>query len=390
MNIISKSLTQNNQMTHDSFLISYRFIVAAAIAALLPAAALRGATLNVNGTTHTDSTAVNYGSVALGIHVFNGGTYKVVTGGDVTVNNQDSSDDIGIQLDDSSHFEMTGGDFLSKDTSSGSGKHGYGLITHQNSTFDISGGTFKATETGKGHNYIIQMKDNSSGMISGTAMLTGTETAQGNGKGVEINDNALLTVTGGSISHSSNDFNGSNLFILNSNDYMTLDESSTLDLSGGTFSLSANGENLTVFNINHASVANVSGGEVTSVSTSGDKNLAQIKHEAKLNLSGGKFPTGLDILFHDNSTDDALMTIFGSDFMFNGSPIGLGLVGSNTGVLSGILADGNAFSFDIDQNGNTNRILLAELSVAGVPEPGSFALWTSLLGIVLFRRRRRR
>jgi hypothetical protein len=401
MNNVSKYLSRSNRMARKWFPISCTIVAAAAMACLVPAAALQAGTV-VDGVPYTETNST-VGPDSPAVKVINDGTY-IIDGANVTANNATGSD-VGIQLgtsvahnsdpsNSSGNFIMTGGSFTSHESdSSTASTHGYGLVAYNDSTVNISGGTFKATETGKGHNFIIQMFDNSTGTIGGTAELIGTENSNGFETSIDLHGNASLTVSGGSISHTSLSPNGSPLF-------KTAD-SSTLEVSDGTFFLDSDNQNLNVFDVEGQSVASITGGEVTALDTTGEKRLAQLNNDGKLNVSGGKFPTGLDIIFSHDSTDQANVTIYGSDFVLDGSPIGLGSISQISGTLSGTLADGNLFEFNFNQqNPDTsqeagalivNRIMLAE-AAAGVPEPGSITLaliGLAGLGLVRLGRRRR-
>ena len=136
-------------------------------------------------------------------------------------------------------------------------------------------------------------------------------------------------------------------------------------------------------------MVNVSGGSV------GDSFFALSGSE--VNISGGTFGSEFNAFFNTN------ISLFGSDFALDGVLLEDSLVVDQAFVildrdvvLSGILADGSEFSFDLNQDfvfGSdedffSSDATLAVTLISAVPEPGSLTLFGWAATIFLCRRRK--
>ena len=132
---------------------------------------------------------------------------------------------------------------------------------------------------------------------------------------------------------------------------------------------------------------NISGGTV------GD-NFAALDGST-VNISGGTI--GSDF------TTNSEVNIFGTEFFLNGDPLNDLILGQATGifdldeagVLTGSLADGSSFEFDLidDPNfqaiGSINSAAALTVTLVAVPEPGS-GLTLATISVFLLSRRRKK
>ena len=152
----------------------------------------------------------------------------------------------------------------------------------------------------------------------------------------------------------------------------------TVNISGGTV-----GDNFAALD---GSTVNISGGTIG--------NFFNADFGSTINISGGTI--GSDF------TANSEVNIFGTEFFLNGDPLNDLILGQATGifdldeagVLTGSLADGSSFEFDLidDPNfqaiGSINSAAALTVTLVAVPEPGS-GLTLATISIVLLSRRRK-
>jgi len=154
-------------------------------------------------------------------------------------------------------------------------------------------------------------------------------------------------------------------------------EDTTIDMSGGRI-------NGPFSNVDDGSTLNMSGGTLGSLALG-------VSDGGTLNLSGGTVEDGLQ------AGAGSEVNLFGTEFFLDGAEI-TGLIPNQPFVittrggaeLTGLLADGSAFDFDLlTTNGANDRFdPNATLTVTLIPEPGSAALLAIALPLLARRRRR--
>jgi hypothetical protein len=182
---------------------------------------------------------------------------------------------------------------------------------------------------------------------------------------------AKIDVSGATLDASdANELEASNLGELNVNGAIGTDVDVNASIGGeiNINQISAEALNITSF----GGFVNVNGGDADRLNISVDRGF--------VTLSGGQFGE-IDIAALSNS----VVTIFGRSFLVNGVPSAGGDVGPPSGDISGLLADGTAFSTAfIRQFEPQNR--QATIRLVAVPEPRTWAL-TMLFPLALMSRR---
>ena len=123
---------------------------------------------------------------------------------------------------------------------------------------------------------------------------------------------------------------------------------------------------------------------------------ALVLDNGTLNISGGQFGSGFRV-FTDGSVN-----LFGREFFVDGDRVEGLTIGETTLLtqrdveLSGTLADGSGFSFDLNSEFSFDPTVdffendaFVRLTVVAVPEP-SVVIFTSMVGLAVVRRTRRR
>ena len=200
----------------------------------------------------------------------------------------------------------------------------------------------------------------------------------------DANDSSVVNISGGSVGSSFNANNGS-----------------VFNISGGS--------GLSFFNANNGSVVNISGGSVGNgfeANTGSEVNISggtiglifDAEPGSVVNISGGMFNT---ILPDFDAQAGSEINLFGGEFFLDGvfldSSLTLGqpfTIFDRDVTLSGRLADGFAFSFDLNSTDNLTEdffdpdATLTVTFVGVVPEPGSLGL-LGLGSLILLGRRRK-
>lgn len=169
---------------------------------------------------------------------------------------------------------------------------------------------------------------------------------------------------------------------------------SELNISGGQFLDDIFATNRAVVNLSGGVVADdlEAFGNSRVVMTGGSIGEDVEAVGGSIQISGGIFSAG-----GINNLDAGLgvarggsIELIGSDFRLDGHSIGFGDLMSESGFLSGILADGTAFS-DIPFTRNLlDNGDLGTLTISAIPEPSSVLILTAGALIVIERRRRRK
>ena len=259
---------------------------------------------------------------------------------------------------------IIGSDFLTTDSSIKiSGGTIGSLETFGDSTTNISGGTINGFRVAFGS--VANISD-------GTVGVLDVDRSTVNISGGIVGDSSeafggTINISGGSLG---DDFNATGAF----------DDEVIVNISGGSVGFS--------FDANGGSIVNIRGGTI------GDNFGA---FGSTTNISGGNIGDGF------LATTGSEVNIFGTEFFLNGTPLSDLILdqpaeiperGEN-GVLSGLLADGTAFDFELTENTTfPNRGIgpgatLTVTLVAAVPEPGS-ALTLAMTSVLLLTRRRKK
>jgi len=266
--------------------------------------------------------------------------------------------------------------------------------------------------------------------IEGGNLGSGLEIANGqlnleNGSIESFNAfSSQLSVTGGSVLNDSLISAGSVLDISGGNVGNGLEVfDSVVNVNGGTLgslvdlndgsvlNLFDGGTVNTSLDINDGSILNVSGGTLGALATANSDSIANITggtigffragNGSTVNVSGGTFVPSSSQSFDAFAGSE--VNLFGTEFFLDGVLVS-SLVLDQAFILddrdvnlSGILADGSSFSFDLNSvNGfsggdffDSNATLSLTRVSTSVPEPSSLLL-IGLAGGVFFRRRRSR
>ena len=162
-----------------------------------------------------------------------------------------------------------------------------------------------------------------------------------------------------------------------------VDDDSVLNISGGSVrELTAGEGNVTV---------NISGGTVGGIDNLRD--AIDIRTGAVVNISGGSFPANFDASSGSN------INLFGRDFALDGvllDDLNLGeafTIDDRNETLSGLLVDGSAFSFDLNDpssfpNDEFDTDATITVTLTAVPEPTSTTILLLGCGLAGMRRRR--
>lgn len=96
-------------------------------------------------------------------------------------------------------------------------------------------------------------------------------------------------------------------------------------------------------------------------------------NNSRIYLTGGQIATNCPPPYDINLSDQAVLTIEGSNFLVNGIPVGAGIIRSS-GTLSGILANGDTIDVEFYTNDGAHIVL--------IPEPATLLL-LGLGGLIL-------
>ncbi len=215
---------------------------------------------------------------------------------------------------------------------------------------------------------------------------------------VTVFDGASLTATGGTFNDDiyAVGFSTANISGATVVDDVVIQGSASASITSGLF-----GDDIFVEN---AAMANISGGTVvedvvalgfaTVLITGGSfgEDIIADGPGASISISGGLYAQGgipsLDVGF--GTAFGGTITLFGSAFAVNGSPVGSGLISNELGDLSATLADGSSFTaipFDRNPTASPNTADWGAIELVIIPEPSAAALFAAG-GLLLLRRRR--
>ena len=302
---------------------------------------------NVSGFNRSGNIEVNIsgGTVGSEFNSIRGSTVNISGG---TIGDFFSAVENTINISDGT----IGTDFFVQDStvSISGGSLGFGFEISDNSTTNISGGTVDGFRVAFGS--IANITEGTVGELQV--------------------DNSTVNISGGIVGEFSETFEGTvNLSAGSIGDNFQATES-TVNISGGSVGVG--------FDASDGSTINITGGTI------GD-NFG-VSFGGTVNVSGGNIGAGF------SATPGSEVNIFGTEFFLNGTPVEDLILGQTTiisergenGVLSGLLADGTSFEFDLNDGfDSTLRIT----RVAGVPEPGS-GLILAITSILWLSRRRKK
>lgn len=288
-----------------------------------------GATANLQNGNFTGGETLAWTANVL-VHAVGGAGLNLNNSGPVSISSGTFIGGLGW----SENFNLTSGD--------ATGQGGSAIDVHGTSNLTINGGYF---EGGGGSGIIYFTTEQGTG-IGGAAMkITGPAT-------VTINDGSFLSGSAGAGT------NPPTVPITTSESAITV----VGDASSGNLLLTINGGTFD---------------GLYGLQTLGTSPNAA---NARIDIFGGDLDT-LNPFDLSLANPDITTTIFGSDFLLDGNPVGFGPISALTGTLEGLLADNSSFEWDFERfNG-------APLVLAPVPEPTSLAL-TAIAMPFLIRRRR--
>lgn len=171
---------------------------------------------------------------------------------------------------------------------------------------------------------------------------------------------------------------------------VTAYSNSKLNVYGGTFNRDIWGSSTATINVSGGSVAGDIYLDISSTATI----TAGIFHSAvvldgrasRASISGGQF-TQTNSLRGFQLDSGSVLTLSGTSFELNGTPIGAGFIIPTTGTLSGTWADGSSLD-EISFDRNTFGLGTGTIELKIIPEPSALAL-SVLSALALLRRKRR-
>ena len=277
-----------------------------------------------------------------------------------------------------SRFETSGSSFSVSEVNISQGSIGSNFTASNNSLVNISGGTV-GENSNAGFNSVVNVSGGSVGAGFAALGFSQVNVSDGTiGDGLFIaSSGAQVNVSGGSVGNGAIVNVGSNLNVSGGS------VGNDLTLSGGNLSVSGGsvGDGLSV---SFATSLDVTGGSI------GDN----VELAGLFNLSGGEVGNFF------SAQRGSEVNIFGTEFRNNGVLIDLlegedQLISFRDFTLSGVLADGTDFSFDVnslsssptdffDSDATINIFRVAST----VPEPGSALLIAVSLSVGFLRRSR--
>jgi hypothetical protein len=179
-------------------------------------------------------------------------------------------------------------------------------------------------------------------------------------------------------------------------------DSSSANILGGTFAQDVTAFDNATINITGGTLeGDVHAFDFSTITISGGSIADDVEADdfAFVEIFGGSFGEDIEVFFHSTidiyggmlgvngvfdsgllAEHEAIITLFGSDFFVNGSPVGFGPIVPEFGTLSGILSDGSAFTMPFERLEDSDFISTGHILLSPVPEPASVILL--ILGIV--------